>query len=137
MRKHGLRGLLAFDRKPGEFELLETEPGEPAFWGSWHEANAAVPHSGREEDVPGVHPQVQVNYDRLKEDFRGEINPDMILRKFLFAGEIPALAAFINGMAGEELINDFILRPGMRANKPDCPEDQLAQYAMDLSLIHI
>ncbi len=131
MRKHGLRGLFAFDRKPAEFELLETETGEPGFWGSWHASNPAVPRSGQDEEVPGIHAQVQANYDRLKKEFRGEINPDLILRKFLFAGKIPALAAFINGMAGETQINDFILRPGMRANAPDCKEDQLAQYAMD------
>ncbi len=130
MRKHGLRGLFAFDRQPAEFELLETERGEPARWGGWQERVKPGPEPEAEQN-DAISTSVQANRDRLSEELRGEINPDLILRTFLFAGQFPAMAAFLNGMANEKLINDFILRPGMRTRKLDCAENERAQFALN------
>lgn len=132
LRKHGLKGLFAFDRQGAEFELLETEHGTPSFWGGWHERPQDF-QDGRHTNKtpPPVSASVEENRARLSRELRGKINPDLILRSFLFAGQIPALAAFYNGMADEKLINDFILRPGMRHRELPRDEQHRAQFAME------
>ena len=42
------RGFFNFDTPDGEYELLETERGEPGFWGGWRER----PRERRADDAP-------------------------------------------------------------------------------------
>ena len=82
--------LFAFDRPDPEFELLETESGEPGYFSGWREERPR-------EDTPeeGISPSVRDNEQRIRREFRSEINPDFILRRFRLGGRIPAFAAFL------------------------------------------
>ena len=51
----------------------------------------------------------------FRKRFHAKINPDLILRKFSVCGHIPALIVYMSGMADDDRINDFILRPLMNA----------------------
>lgn len=123
--------LFRFDRPNGEFELLETERGEPTFWGGWREnaqAQTKAPPTDRPDTIDASLDAVK---ERLKRELRGSINTDVILRAFKLGGAVPALAIFLNGMADEDQINDFILKPAMRRGCIEGVETPLAQYAME------
>lgn len=122
--------LFRFDRPDPEFELLETERGEPGFFAAEKYAGRPEPekkHPGEEK----VSPKITENETRLRREFRIDVNTDVILRRFMLCGKIPALLAIINGMADDEKVNDFILRDGM--NHGSLPQDggSLAQYALE------
>ncbi|MDL2257644.1 spore germination protein [Eubacteriales bacterium OttesenSCG-928-K08] len=122
-----LADLLRFDHNEEEFELLETEQGEPGFFGGYPEekkAKAAKP-------PPPASSSLKINESRLKADFYAEINTDVLFRRFLLGGRIEALVVCINGMASGQQINDFILRQGMRPGCMDGAKDELALYAIE------
>ena len=45
------RGILTFDMPDGEFELLETEQGEPGYWGGWRERPQTPKQSEAPDDI--------------------------------------------------------------------------------------
>ena len=67
---------------------------------------------------------------RLKRELHTDVNTDVILRPFALGGEIAALAVFMNGMADEGQINDFILRPGMRRGCMDGAGERRSAFAL-------
>lgn len=117
-----LKDFFAFDKPYSKFELLETEQGRPAFFS--HMKDKEQPKTESESKASK---SVYENYDRLKSEFRGDINSDLILRRFVLADKVKCLVAFINGMADEDQINDFILRPAMRTDSFE-PQGPLADY---------
>jgi len=118
---------LRFDEADDQFELLETEDGAPGFFNRWPKDEA--PQTKPIEAPPSE--SVDENEKRLKKDFRSEINPDVLLRRFLIGGAIPALAACLNGMASRSEINDFILRQSMFKGVMQGVEKDRAKYAME------
>ena len=116
-----------FDRQDGEFELLETERGVPGFLAVERE-EAVLPERENAEKVSG---SLAENEARLKSVFRADINPDLILRRFMMGGKTPAFLVYLNGMADAEQVSDFILRDGMRPGCMEQAEEPLAQYAIE------
>ena len=92
---------LGFTRKRSEFELLETEKGAPGFFGGWRYAEEQ-----KKEEKQTVAPSFSENIGRIKESFRADINPDIIIRRFAAGGRVEAAVVFMNGMADAETIND-------------------------------
>ena len=121
-----LRRLFQFDEPPAEYELLETESGEPPFFGGW-----------RGHDAPQEQPDLFVcgsldeNLDRLRAEYRGDINKDIILRPFRMGERVRAAVVFFDGMANADQINDFILKPSMRAGAMRDAVPPIAQYAVE------
>ncbi len=115
-----IKRLFQFDNVPGEFELLETEKGEPSYFGGWPEESRKT--GEKQFDIA---PEVEENIRRLKQEFRADINGDIIIRRFSLGGEVPATVACIDGMVDGSRINDFILRDGMR---PGCMKDAKRPY---------
>lgn len=135
--------ILGFTQERSEFELLETEPGSPTFRGGWARRRGAEGEDGgplpggpgkrprpvasrqgpagqvyEAEDAPPSGGSVPSALDDalklLRVDFRADINPDLIIRRFKLGGAVNAAAVFLNGMASGNAVNDFILREGMR-----------------------
>ena len=104
---------LGFTRKRSEFELLETEKGAPGFFGGWRYAEEQ-----KQEEKQTVAPSFSENIGRIKESFRADINPDIIIRRFAAGGRVEAAAVFMNGMADAETINDYVLRETMKSLCP-------------------
>ncbi|MDO4573335.1 MAG: spore germination protein [Clostridia bacterium] len=116
---------LRFDDPPSDFELLETEHGQPGFFGGWRDMRVEEP----EEDGP-VAPSVAQEEARWKKACRGAINPDLILRRFHIGGRVKAMAVFVNGMADGDAIAEFILRPAMREGCLEGAEGELAAFCV-------
>ena len=107
-----IKRIFSFGRSYDEFELLETEGGQPGFFGSagrTHKDAAGAIENANDT----INCDVSANEERLKTEMHAEINPDMVLRRFLLCGQIEALAVFINGMSDQSLVSDFILRQGI------------------------
>ena len=122
------RGLFTFDIPDGEFELLETEQGEPGYWGGWRERVRERKPDDAPDDIADT---VAQNRARLSSELRGEINTDLILRQFRIGGRVTALAAFLNGMVDEDQINDFILKPSMRGGCLDAADGALIPFVTE------
>ena len=105
---------LGFTRKRSEFELLETEKGAPGFLGGWRYAEEQ-----KREEKQAVAPSLSENIGRIKEQFRADINPDIIIRRFIAGRQVDAAAVFMNGMADAEIINDHVLREIMKKPLPE------------------
>lgn len=105
-----LHEYLDFDVPPSSFELLETESGAPGLFGGWKDLPP-----GQEEPLRFVSPSLQENEQRLRQECRSEINPDVIFRRFMIGGSLPAMAVFMDGLSDAKMISDFILRQGMNA----------------------
>ena len=107
-----IKRIFSFGRSYDEFELLETEGGQPGFFGSagrTHKDAAGAIENANDT----INCDVSANEERLKTEMHAEINPDMVMRRFLMCGQIEALAVFINGMSDQSLVSDFILRQGI------------------------
>ena len=88
-----IKRIFSFGRSYDEFELLETEGGQPGFFGSAGRAHKDA--AGAIETANDtVASDVSANEERLKTEMHAEINPDMVLRRFLLCGQIEALAVF-------------------------------------------
>ena len=93
--------FLHFDQPYATFELLETQPDRP---------------TGEPDPVPHtIEKNLAANEDALRRVFSADQNPDLILRRFTVGGRLEALAAFLNGMASGERIDEFIIRPAQNA----------------------
>lgn len=116
---------LGFDTPDGRFELLETEAGAPSFFhGRSRQKAPQYPDERR------VERRLKGNKDRLTSAFMGQINPDLILRDFLFCGQVPACVVGINGMADAQQINDFVLKRAMESAMPPKRGTAVVDYAI-------
>ena len=75
----------------------------------------------KKEEKQTVAPSFSENIGRIKESFRADINPDIIIRRFAAGGRVEAAVVFMNGMADAETINDYVLRETMKKPLPDKP----------------
>lgn len=116
---------LRFDKPDGQFELLETEAGSPSFFHGQPPLRASTMPDERLVDQ-----SLWENQRRLITDFRATVNPDLIMRPFLFCGSVQALAVFLNGMANGEHLSEFVLKRAMESTLPDKPGQELADYAI-------
>ncbi len=117
---------LGFGDKPAAFELLESEKGQPGFWGGWPEREIRD-ETRSDEKMPKT---IEACEAKLKKEFYIDINSDATLRHFHFCGSINALCVFVSGMADGNAVNDFVIRDGMRGKKP--PDNcDLANYAVE------
>ncbi len=119
--------ILRFDEPEQEFELLETEEGKPGFFGGAEKEQPPAPP----QPEPPPSASVSENEQRLRQEYYVDINPDILLRRFMLGGNVQALTACINGMADGSQINDFILRQGMEAGCMDNASGSLSQHAVD------
>lgn len=124
-----IKDVFTFDHGLSEFELLETEYGEPSSLISDTGRVETPPHSIKPKSA-SVFGTVQENIDYIKRRFRGDINRDIVVREFMLGGSVSAVAVMVNGMASSQLISDFILRDGMAYALPENPPDNLADYAI-------
>lgn len=112
----GIRGRLerffAFDRHDMRYELTEREAGEPKSFGGWKD----IAPQG-EPDFRPVPADINDAEAELRNVFRADINTDVIFRRLNIAGKTPALIVYMNGMASDETIADFIMRPLMTAKQ--------------------
>ena len=53
---------------------------------------------------------LDVNLKRIKEEFLVPENIDIVIREFKISREIDAFIVFVDGMAGNIIVNDFVLR---------------------------
>jgi len=121
-----LRKLFRFDEPAAEFELLETETGEPHFFGSWEA------HGGTEEaSARFLSPSLEKNLTNLEAEFRIDINPDVIIRRFALGGKVPAAVVFVEGMVNNNHISDFILKPAMHPNVLSDAAGSLIRFAVE------
>ena len=112
----GIRGRLerffAFDRHDMRYELTEREAGEPKSFGGWKD----IAPQG-EPDFRPVPADINAAEAELRNVFRADINTDVIFRRLNIAGKTSALIVYMNGMASDETIADFIMRPLMTAKQ--------------------
>lgn len=110
----GIKSLFEFDIASSEFELLETEKGEPSFFDGFGEKK----HDGKAKtaETPFKMPD-SIKLEEIKKvirkEFHTDINTDIIVRDFKLCRERKAFLAFLNGMADNKVINEFILRDAM------------------------
>lgn len=64
----------------------------------------------------------------LREEFNSEKNPDLILRRIVSADGVGALLAFVNGMADERKLDEFVIRPLERGTiRGSAPEEMITR----------
>ncbi|MBR0507761.1 MAG: spore germination protein [Clostridia bacterium] len=125
-----IRNLFRFDAPYGRFELKETESfGTPSFFARRKERKAKLRRVSGTIDA-----RLGSNRDWLFRLFRGDVNPDLILRDFLLGGSVPAIAASLNGMADQKQIADFILRPAFTLNVSRVKGGRLPAYFCERAL---
>lgn len=122
--KNIIKRLGSFDEPYLAFELLETEHGTPK--GSRRSSRKTQ----KEPQPERVSPKLAENEARIRTLFRADINSDLILRPFRCGGRTAGLAVFLNGMADDDSINDFILRPAMRCSLSEGREATMTYLEM-------
>ena len=122
-------GLFRFDEGDERFELTETEHGAPRGMTGFPEAE----RSGEGITRDSVPRSVGEAYEKLKLMFRADINKDVIMRWFLIGGRHEALLVYMNGMADDRKINDFILRPLMTASVRRITADTLLNEVIEIA----
>lgn len=60
---------------------------------------------------------IQINIDFINKSFNAPKNKDIVIRKFVIAGQYRAFIAYLDGMIDKKIINDFILRPILNTQK--------------------
>ncbi len=124
-----INGALRFGVPEGEFELLETEKGEPGFFSGRDEDEGKDKRCAEGETF--VFDSLGENEKYLRNRLRADINPDMIFRNFRIGGEVDALAVYLNGMADAERISDFVLRESKKPGCLDGAHGSIARFVME------
>ncbi|MDO5110753.1 MAG: spore germination protein [Clostridia bacterium] len=117
---------LGFGNRPTPFELLETETGEPSFFSELKRARPSEKKENRETVPAGIAACEKL----VRREFRCDINPDIILRRFILGGRVNALCVFVTGMVNERVVNDFVLHDAMHAVLPERTGD-LLRFALE------
>ncbi len=129
-----LSALTAFDKAYDEFELTETEPGSPDEPYGMRSPGRVDAASG---DLGRVSGSIKKNKKRLSELFRTDINGDVILRGFCTGGGQSMLIAYMNGMADDSKINEFILKPLMEYEGSERGLDGLTENTVRISEVRL
>lgn len=110
-----IKDLFEFDIASNEFELLESEKGEPSYFGTFHDAKPKQ-EPKEDEEIPESIDGIK---DRFKKEFHTDINSDIVTRSFYMGSKLRTMAVFVKGMSDDRLINEFILRDAMQSVKVD------------------
>lgn len=71
----------------------------------------------KENNPEKISRDLKSNLDFINSSFNAPENKDIVIRQFVIAGKYKAFLAFIEGMASNNVINDFILRPILNSPK--------------------
>ncbi|MBO4848084.1 MAG: spore germination protein [Clostridia bacterium] len=123
-------GIFAFDKGDDRFELNETESGEPPVFGKRRPVGAADTRADIPERIPRSIEKLQKELERR---FSSDVDHDLIMRRFLIAGRTPALVVFMNGMADDAKVNEFLLRPLIRLEGTDTDPKALLNGAVEIA----
>ena len=124
-----LRSIPGFSARDGRFELLERERGSLE--------NAEKRRSEAElgdERAPVPVPRSVLEAEKLLkgEEFFGN-DPDLITREFTVGGRLPALIVYMNGLASDAKINEFLLRPLMRVGDRELSAEHLIESVIEIA----
>lgn len=82
---------------------------------------------------------IESNLKYIKEQFNYPENKDIIIREFIVAGRHRAFLAFIDGMADKTTINNFIIRPLLKAGRLDeereCQLDYILKNVIEINQV--
>ncbi|MBQ3552943.1 MAG: spore germination protein [Clostridia bacterium] len=113
-----LEKAISFDSEYKDFELLEQEAGTPP-------KSAKIKNSTSKADLnydnAVISNNLEANIRQLEDIFCSAKNKDIIIRRFVLCKKKAAAALFINGMADNDIINDFILKPTMQMQQVKLP----------------
>ncbi|NLB62077.1 MAG: spore germination protein [Clostridiales bacterium] len=119
--------VFKFDDSDRRFELYETEYGDP--YEKERGERSTQLESNVKEDLP-INKDLHSNLTMIRQDFRTDINPDLLIREFMLGGEVPAAIVFINGISNAMVINDFLLRDGMKEGAIKNATKPLYEYVL-------
>lgn len=122
-----MNSFLKFGIPENEFELLETERGEPGFFARKKEA---ANKKGAQEEY-GVFDTLEANEKYLRIKLRADINPDVIIRKFRIGGKLSAFAVYLTGMADTKRIGELVLREAMRPESMKDAQGDMIQFIIE------
>ncbi|MBO4563256.1 MAG: spore germination protein [Clostridia bacterium] len=122
--------ILRFDVGDGRFELTESERGAPRMLGGRRDKSRVKNRGDERRPIPKSTKKLR---ELLCAEFSTDRNPDLILRPFKVGGGRDALAVYMNGMADDGSINDFILRPLMRYAGGDMSLGALSEDAIEIA----
>lgn len=90
-----------------------------------------------ETEQPDAPSAIPASVDEAERVIKGRLFPsdesDLILRRFLIGGRLPALAVYMNGLAVDAKINECVLRPLMRLGDRELTLRHLAQSAVEIA----
>lgn len=124
--KEKIISLLRMEDTPAPFELLETEKGEPGFWGGWPYRGENGENFDKAESQENIPENIELCEKRLKKEFYADINHDTVIRRFKFCKRVDALCVYLTGMADSTAVNDFVMREALRDEMPEGVKDTVA-----------
>lgn len=92
---------------------------KPTKIGAKHDTKRASIDSKNQPDGNKTSHELKTNLDRIRKDFFLPQNQDVIIREFKVGKKTDAAIVFMEGMADQKIINDFILRPLMTEERFD------------------
>lgn len=122
-----LSHFFKFDDSDSRFELLETEYGTP-YDKERNKRSIELDNSVKEDAE--IFAELKSNLTLIRQDFRADINPDILIREFTLGGEVDAAIVFINGLVNSVMLNDFILRDGMKKDALENASKPIVEYAL-------
>lgn len=98
----------------------------------WNEAKKEERAGTVEAQGKYINVSLQLNIDRMQQEFNIPVNCDLIIRKFILSNGIKAFIAFIEGMTDKQVVNNFILRQLMWPESFNTYEgNDIAAYIVD------
>lgn len=76
----------------------------------WNEAKKEERAGTVEAQGKYINVSLQLNIERMRQEFNIPVNCDLIIREFILSNGIKACIAFIEGMTDKQVVNNFILR---------------------------
>ena len=105
-----LISAFGFDEPDERFELPETESGSLDPFGGWTDIKRRKDCGNKRRRLSR---SIKKNEELIRGLFRSDVNPDVIFRRFTARGGTDVLLVYMNGMAKDEKISEFILHPLM------------------------
>lgn len=99
------------------------------------ESGQTVEQKNDNQKKDNISDDIESNLQYIKEQFNYPENKDIIIREFKIAGKHRAFIAFIDGMADKTTINNFIIRPLLKADKHveelECQLDYILENVLE------
>jgi hypothetical protein len=122
--KRSIWEVLRFDEPETEFELLETEEGNPGFFGGWPDSE----QSKQQPPSPPATSSVDENEQRLKKEFFSISIGRIVQVIYAWRHHSRACRLYQPAWQAPNRSTIFILRQGMHPLYDGCGENR-AQYA--------